>query len=272
MSRKLEGLRIVVPESREIDLLAGLLEAEGAAAVRCPLVQILDVDDFSPVDAWTDRLLAGSFDDVVLFTGEGLRRLAKRADALGRKPDFVSSVGHVRTIIRGPKPARALRELALAPTISAPSPTSQGLIEVFAHEDIRGRSIGVQLYPGQGGEGLVNVLKAKGATVATVTPYRYASQTETKKVVDIIRKMAAGAFDMIVFTSSPQVERLVEVAHENNLESALADGLGRIRVAAIGPVVEDALKPFGLEHVIAPTDAFHLKPLMRAIIAAYGRD
>jgi uroporphyrinogen-III synthase len=272
VSRKLEALKIVVPESREIDLLVSLLEAEGATAFRCPLVQILDVEDFAAVDAWTDQLLAGGFDDLVLFTGEGLRRLAKRADALGRKPDFISAIGRTRTIIRGPKPARALRELGLAPTLSAPSPTSQGLIEVFAHESVKGRNIAVQLYPGHGGDGLVDAVKAKGAFVSTVTPYRYASHTETEAVADVIRKMAAGAFDMIVFTSSPQVERLAEVAHERDLYSVLSDGLRRIHVAAIGPVVEDALKPFGLEHVIAPTEAFHLKPLMRAITAAWGRE
>lgn len=272
MSRRLEGLRIVVPESREIDLLVGLLETEGAATIRCPLVQILDVEDFNDVDAWSDQLLAGGFDDLVLFTGEGLRRLAKRADIRGRKREFVIAVGRTRTVIRGPKPARALRELGLQPALSAPSPTSQGLIELFSSEDLKGRRIGVQLYPGNGGDGLVNTLSAKGAVVTTVTPYRYASQTEAMAVADIIRKMAAGAVDMIVFTSSPQVERLVEVAHERNLDSALTDGLKRIRVAAIGPVVEEALKPFGLERVIAPVDAFHLKPLMRAIVAAWGHD
>jgi uroporphyrinogen-III synthase len=117
----------------------------------------------------------------------------------------------------------------------------------------------------------VNALKGKGAIVTKVTPYRYASRTDATAVADVIRKLAAGAFDMIVFTSSPQVERLVEVAHEHNLEVALVDGLKRIRVAAIGPVVEDALKPFDLDGVIAP-EAFHLKPLLRAIIAACDRE
>ena len=271
MSPKLEGLKIVVPESREIDLLVRLLEAEGATSVRCPLVQILDVDDFVPVDAWIDQLLAARFDDVVLFTGEGLRRLAERADTRGVKKDFVTALSRTRTIIRGPKPARALRELGLSPTLSAPSPTSQGLIEAFAREDIDGRRIGVQLYPGHGGEGLVDTLRTKGATMATVTPYRYASQTDAAGVADVIREMAAGALDMIVFTSSPQVDRLVDVAHERNLENALRDGLKRMRVAAIGPVVVDALKPFDLDGVIVP-DTFHLKPLLRAIIAACGRN
>jgi len=91
-------------------------------------------------------------------------------------------------------------------------------------------------------------------------------------VADVIRKMEAGGYDMIVFTSSPQIERLVEVAQEHHLDGALASGLKRMRVAAIGPVVEEALKPFALADVIVPAASFHLKPLLRAIIAACDRD
>lgn len=261
-------MKIVVPESREIDLLAGLLEAEGAVAVRCPLVRIVAIEDFAGVDAWLRMLVAGSFDDLVLFTGEGVRHLARRADTLGLKPQFVTALARARTIIRGPKPARALRELGLDASVSAPSPTSEGLIEAFAGSDLAGRRIGVQLYPGHGGEEFAKALEHRGAVVTTVIPYRYASQTETDDVADMIAKMAAGAFDMIAFTSSPQVARLAEVARERHIEDALAEGLKRMKVAAIGPVVAHALETLHVTDVVMPARAFHLKPLVRAIVAA----
>src|SRR5579872_3576456 len=97
---KLDGLSIIVPESRELDLFAGLLEAEGAAAIRCPLVQIADLKDFSALDAWTGRLIAGEFDDLILLTGEGLRRIIARADQLARKQPVIDALKRVRTIIR----------------------------------------------------------------------------------------------------------------------------------------------------------------------------
>jgi uroporphyrinogen-III synthase len=59
-----------------------MLEERGAEAVRCPMVTIRDVEDPAPVEAWLGRLSAGAFDDLILLTGEGLRRLlgvAKRA-------------------------------------------------------------------------------------------------------------------------------------------------------------------------------------------------
>ena len=71
----LQGRRIAVPESRELDLFAGMLERQGAIAVRCPLVSIHDVDDAALILAWLERLAGGQQDSLVLYTGEGLARL-----------------------------------------------------------------------------------------------------------------------------------------------------------------------------------------------------
>ena len=94
-------------------------------------------------------------------------------------------------ITRGPKPARALRELGLRPGLAAAMPTSQGVLDALAGEDIEGRRIGVQLYPGEGGS-LVAALRDRGAVASPVTPYRYASQAEADQVIDAIGMLAAG--------------------------------------------------------------------------------
>ena len=47
--RPLEGRRIAVLEHRELDRLGGMLEAQGAVTVRCPLVRIADAPDPAPV-------------------------------------------------------------------------------------------------------------------------------------------------------------------------------------------------------------------------------
>src|SRR5215472_10628086 len=65
MAASLDGLTILVPESRELDFFAELLEAEGATALRCPLVQIRDLDDTADCEAWIEQLIAGTFQDVV---------------------------------------------------------------------------------------------------------------------------------------------------------------------------------------------------------------
>ncbi len=265
----LAGLTILVPESRELDLFAAMLEAQGAVAVRCPLVQILDLEDTTQAEAWIERLIAGAFQDVVWLTGEGLRRLIAIAERGGRRAALVAALARVRAIARGPKPVRALRELGLAPGLAATTPTSQGVLDALAGEDIGGRAIGVQLYPGGGAAALLAGLRARGAAAFPVTPYRYASQTETGRVVEAIGRLAAGGIDMVAFTSSAQVDRLVAVAREARLEAALSAAFARIRIAAVGPVVEETLRRHGVADIVRPPGSFHLKPLVRAIAAAW---
>ena len=79
-SGALSGRRGALPETRELDRLAQMLEEQGAETVRCPLVAIKDAPDPVPIQEWLKRL---PFDDLVLFTGEGLRRLHQA----GQLPD-----------------------------------------------------------------------------------------------------------------------------------------------------------------------------------------
>jgi uroporphyrinogen-III synthase len=68
-----------------------------------------------------------------------------------------------------------------------------------------------------------------------------------------------------VFTSSPQVDRLFEVAHERGLEALLRQGLERTRVAAVGPVVAENLRQRGAPVHICPEQGFVMKNLVRLI-------
>lgn len=266
--RSLDGMRILVPESRELDLFANMLEAEGAIALRCPLVRILDLEDTSDAELWIWRLVAGEFQDVIWLTGEGLRRLLLIAEKRELRQAFIESVGRARSITRGPKPARALREIGLAPQVAAPEPTSQGVLAALAGEDITGRTIGVQLYPGDQAQPLLDAMQARGATVIPVTPYRYAPHSDIAKVADMIRELDAGRIDMIAFTSSPQVDRLMHAAREAGLEKELNGSFSRVPVAAIGPIVEERLRAIGIARIVRPLSGFHFKPLLRAIAAS----
>ena len=269
-AKALRGRRIVVPESRELDLFAQMLEAQGAETLRCPMVTILDAEDPAPIQAWLKRFAAGQFDDLVLLTGEGLRRLLALARRAGIEAEVVAAVKRVRTVTRGPKPARVLRELGLQPGIAAAEPTTAGVIASLSRENLAGRTVGVQLYPGNPNDALLNFLRSAGAVGDPVLPYRYANDAETMQVEGTIRAMADGKVDAIAFTSSPQVERLREVAKERGLEQELARGLARTRIAAVGPVVAAAIEALGAKVAVMPQASFHLKPLVTAIGEALG--
>jgi uroporphyrinogen-III synthase len=106
--------------------------------------------------------------------------------------------------------------------------------------------------------------------VSPVTPYRYALQAEAVQVIDAIRMLAAGRIGMIAFTRSPQVERFMAVAREAALEAQLREVFTRVRIAAVGPVVEETLRRHGVTNILRPDANFHLGPLVRTIAAAWS--
>lgn len=264
---RLAGRTIALPETRELDRLATLLEEEGARTLRCPLVSILDAPDQRPVEAWLERLVAGVFDDLIILTGEGLRRLLAAAQRTGRHDAVVAALGKVRKITRGPKPARALHEIGLASDLPAAVPTSQGIIQELGAFDLKGRRVGVQLYGEEPNPDLINFLRAAGAEVSTVAPYVYASASDDQRVGALIAAMDAGQVDAIAFTSASQVDRLWQVAKDagGDLVARLQAALARVRVAAIGPIVVESLSARGVRIDIVPEKSFVMKRLTTLI-------
>src|ERR1700733_7880621 len=224
MDGALSGRRIVVPETREIELFAGMLEKHGAEVIRCPMVAILDAADPAPVLAWIERFIATPPEDLILFTGEGLQRLNKLAATKGLSEKFVAVLGAVRKITRGPKPARRLRELGLKPDLPVDPPTTAGIIASLSGENLGGRRVAVQLYPDNAHAELLDFLREAAGSVDPVLPYAYASAADEARVVEAIEAMAAGEIDLIAFTSAPQARRLRAVARARNCEAALAEG------------------------------------------------
>jgi uroporphyrinogen-III synthase len=190
------------------------------------------------------------------------------AGRAGIEEKAVAALKQLRTVTRGPKPARVLRELGLTPGMAAETPTTEGVIATLQREPLAGRTIGVQLYPGNPNSLLLDFLQAAGAKPDPIVPYRYASDAESQFVDTMIRDMAAGKFDAIAFTSTPQIERLEEVARQRGLEAELSQGLARIRLAAVGPVAASALKKRGFDVAVMPATSFHLKPLVNALVEA----
>jgi uroporphyrinogen-III synthase len=255
----LTGRTIAVPETREIEVFAAMLERRGATVLRCPLVAIRDAPDPRPVLAWARAFARASCDDLILLTGEGLRRLLscieQREPAL--REAFVAQLSRVRKITRGPKPARSLRDLGLKPDIAAVRPTTEGVIESLQPLDLTGRRVGVQLYGTEPNRPLVDYLRAAGAEVSTVAPYVYADAAEDAAVLALLEQLRAGTVDAIAFTSSPQVQRIFSLAPEADVRA----GLSRTQVAAVGPVVAAALAAHGVPALLVPEESFFLKPL-----------
>lgn len=271
MPDKLNGRRILILETREEAQFSTLLQEQGADVVRCPMFVINDSPDAAAVEAWIKRFVDRPCDDLVLMTGEGLRRIVKVVRRIGVEPAFIAALAKSQKFARGPKPVRALRELGLEAQIVTEKPTSDGIAETLGKLDLKGHRLGIQLYPEQDHGKLLGAIKAMGAEVDPVLPYVYDAKAAEPNITAAIDEMAARKIDAIALTSRGQARRLVETAKARGLEGRLTDALKYTKVASVGPVVSDELKAFGIATDIYPAnDAFFMRPLISAMIAAFA--
>jgi len=268
--RVLAGKVVAVPESRQLDVLASLLERRGAGVLRCPLVGIVDSPDDAGVLAWIERLIGTPTDLLVLYTGEGLQRLVGFARRANREALFVAALARTPKLTRGPKPRRALKALELEPEYTAAEPTTAGMIDTANGISTPLRRVALQLYSQDQDRQLAGYFERRGAAVDAVAPYVYASQADDERVAALIGEMEAGRVDAIAFTSKAQVQRLLELAKKRRLEEALRSGLKRTKVAAIGPVVAAELTSLGVTVDAMPEDSYSMKPLVTSVCDLLG--
>jgi uroporphyrinogen-III synthase len=273
MADRLNGYRVLILETREEAQFSRLLSEQGADVLQCPMFAINDAPDPAPIEAWIRRAIEKPFDDLVLLTGEGLRRLMKVVRRAGAEQDFVAAIGKSRKFTRGPKPGKALREIGLEPQMTAEKPTSEGVAEMLSQLDLKGRHVGLQLYPDKDHGALIGAIKAQGAAVDTVLPYVYDAKAADANIVSAIDEMARGRVDAIALTNLGQIRRLIDTAKQHGWEDKLREGLSQTPIASVGPAVSDELKSHGLTADIYPADeAFFMRPLISAMAAALAKN
>src|SRR6185437_389941 len=272
MADRLNGYRILILETREEAQFSRLLTEQGADVLQCPMFTIHDAPDAAPIETWIRRFVTTPCDDLVLTTGEGLRRLMKVARRIDVERDFIAALGKVRKFARGPKPGRALREIGLEAQVTTEKPTSEGIIEMLSRFDLSGHRVGLQLYPDKDHTKLIGAITAQGAEVEPVLPYVYDAEAADANIVTAIGELAQGRIDAVALTSSGQARRLIEGAITHGCETQLREGLAHTPIASVGPVVSDELTSRGLRTDIAPANAaYFLTPLIAAMAAALGK-
>src|SRR6185503_11164097 len=202
------------------------------------------------------------------ITGEGLTRILSCIDKYepSLRPRFVEGLGRLRTVTRGPKPARALRALGLKPTIEATEPTTDGVIKALGGQELARRRVAVQLYGNDPNLTLMRFLKERDADVTTVAPYVYGNAADDTTVHALLERMAAGEVDAIAFTSKLQIERLMT----QHPAALVRRALSRTKIAAVGPIVAEAIRAAGFEVASSPEHSWFMKPLVVALTEQLG--
>jgi uroporphyrinogen-III synthase len=246
-----DGMSVLSLESRRAAEMAELIRKQGGLPFVAPSMRELPLEENREAFDFGARLLAGEFDMVILLTGVGTRQLDRLLATRYPPTAFADALRSTWVVARGPKPAAALREMKVTPALIAPEPNTWR--EVVAITEGRPeRQIGIQEY-GRPNPELADALRSRGATVTTVRVYQWDLPEDVEPLREAARKLAAGEFDTVLFTTAVQIAHLARVAEQQHILHAALDGLRRTFVGSIGPTTTEALEEFGIHPRFEPS-------------------
>jgi uroporphyrinogen-III synthase len=246
----LTGLRVLALESRRATEMAKLIENYGGRAIVAPSMREVPLESNIEALEFARALSGQSFDVVIFLTGVGARLLAKVAESIYPREQFVAALRRIHVVARGPKPVAVLKELGVPVTLAVPEPNTwrdllRALDEKSDSLPLAGKRVAVQEY-GSSNPELIAGLQGRGAVITRVPVYQWALPEDTGPLRNAVHAIASGEIDVALFTTSVQVVHLLRLAAEMNLESRLRRGLERVAVGSIGPITSEELREHGL--------------------------
>ena len=244
-------MRVLALESRRGTEIAELIRKQGGEPVVVPSLREVPIERNEEAFRFAERLFAGEFDMVVFLTGVGTRFLDRVISSRFPPGQFAEALRGLTVVARGPKPLAALRELGVPVALSAPEPNTWK--ELLAATDGRPeRRIAVQEY-GKSNRELLGALRARGAEVTAVPVYQWDLPEDTEPLREAVRRLAGRELQVVLFTTSVQVDHLMRVASEMTQEEAVGAALGRMVVGSIGPTTTEALEEHGIHPDLEPS-------------------
>ncbi len=245
------GLRVLALESRRAAEMEQLIRNQGGEPFVAPSMREVPLAENDPAFAFAERLFAGEFDLVILLTGVGTRHLNRLLATRYPEPAFAEALARVTVAARGPKPVAALRDMGLKPAIVAPEPNTWREL-LAALEGTSARRIAVQEY-GRPATELVDALRGRGAEVTPVRIYQWDLPEDVEPLREAARRLASGAFDVVLFTTAIQMVHLARVARELGIEAAALENLRKCQVCSIGPATTETLEEYAVYPLMEPS-------------------
>ncbi|MCE5203391.1 MAG: uroporphyrinogen-III synthase [Coriobacteriales bacterium] len=252
----LQGRSVVITRAiPQAGALASLLEEAGAEVLAFPTIEIVDPEDWAPVDEAVRHLDVYSW--LVLTSRNAVERFFVRVYAAGKDARHLAGL---RVAAVGPATAEACVAHGIQPDFVPEEHVAEGVVG-----GLRARGVGSDtrvLVPRalEARELLPEQLRDLGAIVDVVPVYRNVPGRGDPAVLERLR---AGTVDVVTFTSSSTVRNFVRLTQGVDL--------GRVTVASIGPVTSKTARELGLEVAIEPED-YTIPGLVSAIIAYYRED
>lgn len=246
----LSGKRIVITRARATaSSFASGLCALGAEVVEFPAIETVAPDSYATIDAAIARLDA--FDWIIFTSATGVERFITR---MGERGTDVRQIAGPKIAAIGPATAARLATYALDVAALPADYRAEAIVDVIGAERIRGARI---LIPRAqiAREVLPAMLREAGASEVVVAP-AYKTVTPADAPVEHVRELAAaGAIDLVAFTSSSTV---------TNFCAMIGDASHGIKAAAIGPITAETARNASLK-VVVESRTYTVPALIEAI-------
>ena len=238
-----EGLAVAALESRRRDDMERLIIKSGGKAFVSPSMREVPIEENREAIDFAYRVITGEIGIVIFLTGVGFRHLLAAIERSVDKQRFIDALSDITTVVRGPKPAAALRQVGINATVKVPEPnTWRELLKALdEHVPITNQKVGLQEY-GKTNLSLVAGLEARGADVIPLRVYAWDLPEDVAPLTSNIHAMINGERDVLLLTSAHQVANLLRLSAELGLEDQLRDSLRKLIVASIGPTTSEMLR------------------------------
>jgi uroporphyrinogen-III synthase len=246
-----DGLRVLSLESRRASEIERLIRSQGGDPFVAPSMREAPLSDNPAAFAFADGLLQRRFDMVIFLTGVGARLLNQALETRYRPGMLAESLRQVTVVVRGSKPMAVMREWGVPVAVAVPEPNTWREV-LAALEGRPERRIAVQEY-GRPATDLEDGLRARGAEVLRVPVYQWTLPDDCGPLREAARRLAAGEFDVVLFTTSVQAAHLLRIAEELGIGDAVRRSLGRVAVASVGPSTSEALADAGISPDLEPS-------------------
>ncbi len=251
------GLRVLSFESRRAKEIAQLISNNGGVPMVAPSTREVPAPPTDDELKLIHGLLQHEFNAIIFMTGVGARTLVQAAETVCSRDDFFAALSRTRVVVRGPKPAAAMREFNVPVTLAVPEPNTwreivKALDENSGKVPLQGQRIAVQEH-GEPSPELYSALRERGAEVFPVRVYRWELPEDIGPLQDAIRSLTQNQVDVVMFTSSVQFVHAARIAAEMGVAEPFVRALNRTVVASIGPVSSETLRENGIAVDLEPS-------------------
>lgn len=262
--RPLTGFHIAVTCDRRSGDLIDAFARRGAEVLHAPAVRIapVDADDLLVDD--TRAVILSEPDVVIVTTAYGMRRWVESADAAGLGESLHAALEAARIVVRGPKARGAVRAAGLDDDGMGADERTSSAVDLVVESGVEGQTVVVQLHGHEDVEQL-DRLRAAGAGVLTVAPYRWVRPIDESRLGRLVTAIAAHDVDVVTFTSAPAVDGLVSAAAELGMDGPLIEAMRTgVVCAAVGPVTAAPLIDLGVEPLVP--DRYRMGAMVRQVV------